>query len=67
METTNTHGSGDTLSAAAAVFLGQGLEMGEALWRAHEFVRGAIIAAADWQLGTGHGPVNPLFSELRHR
>lgn len=61
VETTNTHGSGDVLSAAAAVFLGQGLEMGEALWRAHEFVRGAIVAAADWQLGSGHGPVNPLF------
>jgi hydroxymethylpyrimidine/phosphomethylpyrimidine kinase len=61
VETNNTHGSGDTLSAAAAVFLGQGLEMGVALRRAHEFVRGAIIAAADWQLGTGHGPVNPLF------
>ncbi|MBK9050223.1 MAG: bifunctional hydroxymethylpyrimidine kinase/phosphomethylpyrimidine kinase [Chloroflexi bacterium] len=67
VETTNTHGSGDTLSAAAVVFLAQGLEMGEALWRAHEFVRGAIVAAADWHLGTGHGPVNPLFSELRHR
>lgn len=63
VETTNTHGSGDVLSAAAAVFLAQGLEMGEALWRAHEFVRGAIVAAADWQLGTGHGPVNPFFTK----
>jgi len=63
VETTNTHGSGDTLSAAAAVFLAQGLEMGEALGRAHEFVRGAIVAAADWQLGMGHGPVNPFFAK----
>ena len=62
VETANTHGSGDTLSAAATVFLGQGLAMGEALWQAHGFVRGAIVAAADWHLGTGHGPVNPLFS-----
>ncbi|MBP7999770.1 MAG: hydroxymethylpyrimidine/phosphomethylpyrimidine kinase [Chloroflexi bacterium] len=60
VETANTHGSGDTLSAAAAVFLAQGLEMGVALWRAREFVRGAIIAAAGWHLGAGHGPVNPF-------
>lgn len=61
VETVNTHGSGDTLSAAATVFLAQGLNMGEALWRAREFVRGAIVAAASWQLGAGHGPVNSLF------
>ena len=60
VETGNTHGSGDVLSAAAAVFLAQGLEMGVALWRAREFVRGAIIAAAGWHLGAGHGPVNPF-------
>lgn len=61
VETGNTHGSGDTLSAAATVFLAQGLEMGVALGRACEFVRGAIGAAAHWHLGAGHGPVNPLF------
>ena len=60
VETNKTHGSGDTLSAAATVFLAQGLDMGAALWRAHAFVRGAIGAAANWHLGAGHGPVNPL-------
>lgn len=60
VETNNTHGSGDTLSAAATVFLAQGLDMGVALWRACAFVRGAIGAAANWHLGAGHGPVNPL-------
>lgn len=67
VETANTHGSGDTLSAAATVFLGQGLEMGKALWRAREFVRGAIGAAAGWHLGAGHGPVNPIFSSSSQR
>ena len=67
VETGNTHGSGDTLSAAAAVFLAQGLAMGVALWRARELVRGAIGAAAGWHLGAGHGPVNPLFTSSSQR
>lgn len=61
IETNNTHGSGDTLSAAAAFFLGQGVEMGVALARAHQFTQRAIAAAAHWQLAPTHGPINPLF------
>lgn len=61
IETANTHGSGDTLSAAATVFLAQGVEMETVLWQAKWFTHRAIVTAAAWQLGAGHGPVNPLF------
>lgn len=61
IETNNTHGSGDTLSAAATFFLGQGIEMGVALAQAHQFTQKAIAAAAPWQLTPAHGPINPLF------
>jgi hydroxymethylpyrimidine kinase/phosphomethylpyrimidine kinase len=58
IETTNTHGSGDTLSAAITAFLAQGQTLPEAVVQARRFSRAAIAAAVDWRLGAGHGPVN---------
>lgn len=57
IDTQNTHGSGDTLSAAAAAFLAQGEEMKTAVHQAHQFTAQAIRQSAQWQLGQGHGPV----------
>lgn len=53
----NTHGSGDTLSAALTAYLGQGRSMAEAVSQAHALTARALQAGADWQLGRGHGPV----------
>jgi hydroxymethylpyrimidine kinase/phosphomethylpyrimidine kinase len=58
IETSNTHGSGDTLSAAIATFLAQGMPMPEAVAQARRFTHAAIAAAVAWRLGAGHGPVN---------
>ena len=58
LDTENTHGSGDTLSAAVAAFLARGLSPLQAIEGARSFTAAAIREAADWQLGAGHGPVN---------
>ncbi|MFQ5434083.1 MAG: bifunctional hydroxymethylpyrimidine kinase/phosphomethylpyrimidine kinase, partial [Anaerolineae bacterium] len=55
--TANTHGSGDTLSAAVCAFLAGGMDMGTAMHHAHTFTQKAIRRSAHWQLGHGHGPV----------
>jgi hydroxymethylpyrimidine/phosphomethylpyrimidine kinase len=65
LNTPNTHGSGDTLSAATAAFLakGEGVEMAGiepvevAVQQAQQFTHQAIERGANWQLGSGHGPV----------
>ena len=61
LETINTHGSGDTLSAAICVFLAQGIPLATAVSQAHQLTAVAIQKAIHWQLGAGHGPVSPWF------
>jgi hydroxymethylpyrimidine/phosphomethylpyrimidine kinase len=56
METRHTHGTGCTLSAAAAAGLARGLPLHEAVDHAVDFVARAISTAPG--LGGGHGPVN---------
>lgn len=55
IETRHTHGTGCTLSSAIATFLGQGLELADAVGKAREFVRAALLAAPGF--GAGHGPM----------
>ncbi len=57
IDTQNTHGSGDTLSAAVCALLARGMGMETAVRQAHQFTVHAIQKAAGWQLGAGHGPV----------
>jgi hydroxymethylpyrimidine/phosphomethylpyrimidine kinase len=56
VDTTSTHGTGCTLSAAVAAGLAQGRELAEAVTMAIDFVRRAMQEAP--QLGHGHGPLN---------
>jgi hydroxymethylpyrimidine/phosphomethylpyrimidine kinase len=56
--TTNTHGTGCTLSAAVAAGLAQGMDLVTAVSRAHTYVQGAIAAADGLAVGHGHGPVH---------
>ncbi len=56
IRTRHVHGTGCTLSAAAAAGLAKGLPMAEAVDRAIRFVAEAIRTAPG--LGAGHGPVN---------
>jgi len=55
IDTRHTHGTGCTLSSAVATFLGQGLELADAVGKAREFVRAALLAAPGF--GAGHGPM----------
>ena len=55
----NTHGTGCTLSSAIASNLAKGLELENAVFRAKEYISGALAAMLD--LGRGRGPMNHLF------
>lgn len=56
--TKNTHGTGCTLSAAIAAFIGQGQTLPEAAELGKRFIADAIAAADDLDVGKGHGPVH---------
>jgi hydroxymethylpyrimidine/phosphomethylpyrimidine kinase len=55
---TNSHGTGCTLSAAVAAGLAGKLELAEAVARAKTYVTAAIRAADSVSVGEGHGPVH---------
>ena len=59
LNTTNTHGTGCTLSAAIAAHLALGLDVRAAVAASKEYITAAIRNA--YPLGRGHGPVNHLF------
>ncbi|MDE2607032.1 MAG: bifunctional hydroxymethylpyrimidine kinase/phosphomethylpyrimidine kinase [Burkholderiales bacterium] len=56
--TSNTHGTGCTLSSAIASHLALGADLGEAVARARDYVRGALEAGARVRTGAGSGPLN---------
>ncbi len=58
VETTSTHGTGCTLSAAITAGLARGLDLDTAVTNALDFVNRAIATAPG--LGGGHGPLNHL-------
>ena len=58
--TRHTHGTGCTLASAIATGLGAGLGLEEAIIRAREYVRAALIAAPGF--GKGHGPLGHGFA-----
>jgi hydroxymethylpyrimidine/phosphomethylpyrimidine kinase len=63
--TTNTHGTGCTLSSAIAAELAKGAPPREAVTTAKRYLGAAITAAGTLSVGTGHGPVHHLHG-LRH-
>jgi hydroxymethylpyrimidine/phosphomethylpyrimidine kinase len=58
VDTVHTHGTGCTLATAIACGLGEGLVLGDAIQRAHDYVQRAIRAAPGF--GAGSGPINHL-------
>jgi hydroxymethylpyrimidine/phosphomethylpyrimidine kinase len=63
--TPNTHGTGCTLSSAFAASLARGEELTVAAKSAKRFIEQAIISGAEYEIGTGHGPVNHFFNPLK--
>ncbi|MGN6590162.1 MAG: bifunctional hydroxymethylpyrimidine kinase/phosphomethylpyrimidine kinase [Sphingomicrobium sp.] len=55
IDTTSTHGTGCTLASAIALFLAEGIGLPDAIARAREFVRVALLDAPN--LGEGSGPL----------
>jgi len=60
VSTTNTHGTGCTLSAAIAAQLAAGNTLTDACRSAKAYVTRALQTASDWQLGRGSGPLDHL-------
>jgi hydroxymethylpyrimidine/phosphomethylpyrimidine kinase len=58
VDTQHTHGTGCTLSTAIACGLGEGMALGDAIQRAHDYVQRAIRTAPGF--GAGGGPINHL-------
>lgn len=58
--TRNDHGTGCTFAAATTALLARGTPVLDALKAAKDFVHDGLVAAADWELGAGHGPVSKL-------
>ncbi|MBU2711374.1 bifunctional hydroxymethylpyrimidine kinase/phosphomethylpyrimidine kinase [Zooshikella harenae] len=59
--TSNTHGTGCTLSAALASYLGQGFALEVAVEKSKRYLTEALRFSTSWRLGEGHGPVNHFF------
>ena len=62
--TRNTHGTGCTLSSAIASYLALGEPLADAVAKGRNYVREALLAGADMQLGHGHGPLNHGFAPV---
>lgn len=60
-DTSNTHGTGCTLSASIAALLARKLTLPEAVSRAKRYVGEAIAAADGLNVGHGHGPVHHFY------
>jgi len=58
--TRNTHGTGCTLSAAIAAYVGLGLKLDKAVEAAKLFVWNALEAGSRLRVGHGNGPVDHL-------
>jgi len=56
--TENTHGTGCTLSAAIATWLGFGCDVPEAVRLAKDYITGAILHSDELGVGSGHGPLH---------
>jgi hydroxymethylpyrimidine/phosphomethylpyrimidine kinase len=56
--TSNTHGTGDTLSSAIAAFLARGHPLPEAVREAKAYLTDALRASDRLKVGSGHGPVH---------
>ncbi|MDO4802484.1 MAG: bifunctional hydroxymethylpyrimidine kinase/phosphomethylpyrimidine kinase [Prevotellaceae bacterium] len=60
--TKNTHGTGCTLSSALASYLAQGYSIDDAASAAKVYISKAIEAGANYEIGSGHGPVCHFFN-----
>jgi len=60
VDTVNNHGTGCSFASAIAAQLACGATPDVAIETAKTFVHAAIVRAAAWKLGAGHGPIDHL-------
>tara|TARA_R110000787_G_scaffold20580_11_gene61148 strand:+ start:16449 stop:17201 length:753 start_codon:yes stop_codon:yes gene_type:complete len=60
IDTPHTHGTGCTMASAIATGLGQGMALPDAITRARDYVRAALLLAPGF--GGGHGPMGAPFT-----
>lgn len=60
IDTLHTHGTGCTMASAIATGLGQGMALPDAITRARDYVRAALMLAPGF--GGGHGPMGAPFT-----
>ncbi|KFL48549.1 putative kinase [Sphingobium sp. ba1] len=60
IDTPHTHGTGCTMASAIATGLGQGMALPDAITRARDYVRAALMLAPGF--GGGHGPMGAPFT-----
>jgi hydroxymethylpyrimidine kinase/phosphomethylpyrimidine kinase len=65
ISTTNTHGTGCSLSSAIAALLAKGTPLEEAVRTAVHWLSKAIEAGAEYRLGSGHGPIYHLYNSIK--
>lgn len=64
IDTSNTHGTGCTLSSAIATYLAMGEPLVEAVEKGVNYLQEALLHGVDLAIGQGHGPVNHTFNPL---
>lgn len=60
--TTNTHGTGCTLSSAIAALLSRGCILTDAVRRGKEYLYNALAEGKDVEIGKGNGPVDHFYN-----
>lgn len=66
LSTSNTHGTGCTLSSAIAAYLAKGAPLDHAIIKAKEYLYEAIRSGSGYSIGHGHGPVNHFHALWQH-
>jgi hydroxymethylpyrimidine/phosphomethylpyrimidine kinase len=62
IHTSNTHGTGCTLSSAIASYLALGQDLLQAVQSARIYIRGALQHGAQVRTGNGGGPLNHSYA-----
>lgn len=64
--TKNTHGTGCTYSSAICSYLALGFNLLDAVKYAKQYITSAIIYGAEMNIGSGSGPVNHFFENIKN-